>query len=148
MTVEADWTSEIEVKMSKSSKIQWWNENCASNQSFLSTLFENKVLEHVFNHIFQCNCWEFELMSSLNLHEFRLRYDATQSLQQSRFKDQNQTLNHAFFFLQKLKSFLSSFQWFLKHEISLIQNDDYVSQSIYNSECALIELSKKRVTDE
>ncbi len=148
MTVEADWTSEIEMKMSKSSKIQWWNENCVSNQLFLSTLFENRALEHVFSHIFRCNRWEFESISSLNSHEFRLQYDATQSLQWSRFKDQNWTLNHALFFLQELESSLFSFQWFLKHEISLNQSDDYVSQSMYDSECALIESSEKRVTDE
>ena len=148
VTVEAGWTSEIEVKTSKSSKIQWWNEDCASNQSFLSTLFENRVLEHVFSHIFRCDRWEFEPMSSLNSHEFRLQYDATQSLRQSRFKDQNRTLNHAPFFLQELESSLPSFQWFLKHEISLIQSDDYVSQSMYDSECALIEPSGKRVTGE
>ena len=90
--------------------------------------------EHVFNHIFQCNHWEFESMSSLNSHEFRLQYDATQSLWQARFKDQN-------LFLQELESSLSSFHWFLKHEISLIQNDDYVSQSMYES-------NEKRMTGE
>ncbi len=148
VTVEADWTSEIEVKMLKSSKIQWWNEDCISNQSFLLTLFKNRVLEHVFSHIFRCNRWEFKSMSSLNSHEFRLQYDATQSLRRSRFKDQNRTLNHAFFFLQELELSLPSFQWFLKHEISLIQSNDYVSQSMYNSECALIESSEKRVADE
>ncbi len=73
-------------------------------------------------------------MSSLNSHEFRLQYDATQSLWQARFKDQN-------LFLQELESSLSSFHWFLKHEISLIQNDDYVSQSMYES-------NEKRMTGE
>lgn len=145
VTVEAGWISEVEVKTSKSSKVQWRNGDCASNQSFLPTLFENRALEHVFSHIFRCDRWEFEPMGSLNSHEFRLQYGATQSLRRSRSKDQNRTLNHAPFFLQGLEPPLPSFQWFLKHGIPLIQGDDYASQSMDGSECALIELGGERV---
>ena len=44
------------------------------------------------------------------------------------------------------RSNLNIFRLFLKHWIQLNQSYNYVSQSMYDSQCTLINLSKKRMT--
>lgn len=73
----------------------WFNESTNSDQTSARRQHQEQRqntswLNHVLNHTIQCNRRKIELMSSLKVHKFDQRYDASQSLRWARFEGENQ----------------------------------------------------------